>query len=55
MQMESFRHFTEEQAIELLKVYDIFCDIAFRIISDEEKSTQTEIIPLTPPLQQKAA
>jgi hypothetical protein len=55
MQMKSFSHLTEEQVIELLKVYDTFCNIAFRIISREENSTGTTTISLTPPLQHKAA
>lgn len=55
MQMKSFSHFTEEQAIELLKVYDAFCDIAFQIIAREENNSRTQIIPLTPQLQQQAA
>ena len=55
MQMESFKHFTEEQAKELLAVFDTFCEIAYNIWSSKEENVQPQIIPLIPTRQRKAA
>lgn len=57
MQMEDFKHFTQEQATELLRVVKTFCEIAYSIWSRQQKqgTTETHIIPLTPQLQKKAA
>lgn len=57
MKMESFRHFTEQQATELLEVVDAFCEIAYSIWSKQEQPRTTEIqtIPLTPQHLKQAA
>ncbi|MBS1614914.1 MAG: hypothetical protein JST06_02235 [Bacteroidetes bacterium] len=57
MSMESFRHFTEEQAAELLQVVDSFCEIVYSIWSKQEKqqAIETQTISLTPQYQQIAA
>ena len=57
MQMKDFKHFTKEQAVELLRVVKTFCEIAYSIWSRQEsqETTEPQIIPLTPQLQKKAA
>lgn len=55
MQMESFKHFTEEEAKELLEVFDAFCDIAYSIWSKQQAKEKATVIPLTPSQQSKAA
>ena len=57
MQMKDFKHFTKEQAVELLRVVKIFCEISYSIWSRQEKqeTTEPQIVPLTPQLQKKAA
>jgi len=57
MQMEDFKHFTKEQAEELLRVVKAFCEVAYSIWSRENQqhASTPQIIPLTPQLHKRAA